>query len=239
MCSHGHQWVPPVGWAAAWDGVGVPATPQRTRPRGADPSRAPWSDAGGSRCAAGWQPSGAPQCGRQLARQRGAAVPALPVLQPRRCGDAAQGAPIPGCMGVPWGHPHMLDPRALPRLTLVMGREGSGRRGQVICLCQEPAWETVPPERGGDSRAGGVQHHSPALPRHGWCQHHMLDIQATLGVWPRCTSRSPEHPCRTAGNPAASPRRLSCLSTPSKPFGSPRTLQAGGAASPGAELGLG
>lgn len=53
------------------------------------------------------------------------------------------------------------SPGAAP-LTPAMGCEGGGRSGRVICLCQEPARETVSPERGRDGAAWGAQRHATA-----------------------------------------------------------------------------
>lgn len=86
-----------------------------------------------------WQ---VPLC-RGLADERGPAVrpsswPGSTVLPCRQCLGWSREAMVMPCVGVMGLAPCTGSPGAAP-LTPAMGCEGGGRRGQLICLCQEAA----------------------------------------------------------------------------------------------------
>lgn len=102
---------------------------------------------------------------------------------PAEAGSHAEvhGGSWPGRGGVAGLAPRTGSPGAAP-LTPAMGCESRGRHGQLICLCQEPARETVPPKRGGDSSSERVLDTTP-LPSSA------QDRAATRGWAPRWCSR--------------------------------------------------
>lgn len=112
------RWVPP-GWAMVWGGgrgvevdasrgpgTHVPAVPIHPAPH-REALAGPAVPRAGSRMG----PRGA---ARQLARQHGAAMPAVPGMEPGGHSDAMRGHPCPGRAEVPWGWPRALGPRVLP-----------------------------------------------------------------------------------------------------------------------------
>lgn len=81
---------------------------------------------------------------------------------PAEAGSHAEvcGGSWPGHGGIAGLAPRTGSPGAAP-LTPAMGCESRGRHGQLICLCQEPAQETVLPKRGGDSSGERVLDTTP------------------------------------------------------------------------------
>lgn len=154
-------WVLP-GWAAAWEGVGVRggsswalARVSPPCPSIPPPAERRWRVPLCHGLAAEWGPAVRPGswpgstgwlCRQCLGWSREDAV------MPCRAG------PSRGAQGWP---PRGIPPGAA-LLAPAMGCEGGGRRGWLICLCQEPVREPVPLERSRDGAARGAQHHPMA-----------------------------------------------------------------------------